>query len=313
MKFTKLLPWLITFALSWSFGFAYNVYHGGIIGWIRKTHQNKVILAQEIETKPRLMLVGGSGMHYTVNSDYLTEKLGIEVFNMGLDGKLGLDVIFSTVLPEIRQGDIVLVIPEYLMLLDQDGIGDISVHFAVATNQPNIIDVKPKKFIEDTWMLGITGLKSLVKSGVDLSTKGKFDEYYSDPLTKRGEPTKTWERNSKWWQLTVDDTITQHSIDKIKEFQQQLNEKGATMVLSLPVIYGSTEENSLSNIQKTAQELEAIAPLIYDQDNLNVWTDVSLFAETHYHLNPEGRIKRSQDIIEQLEPILKPILAQVNQ
>ncbi len=147
-------------------------------------------------------------------------------------------------------------------------------------------------------------MNGLVKSGVDLATKGKFDEYYSDTLTERGEPTKTWERSAKWWKLGIDKPISAHSIEKIKEFKQEIEAKGATLILSLPVIYGNNNERTIKNVTQTKEELSKIAPTIYNPDNLNIWTDSTPFAETHYHLNPEGRIKRTEEIVTQIKPIL---------
>ncbi len=137
-----------------------------------------------------------------------------------------------------------------------------------------------------------------------MATKGKFDEYYSDPLTERGEPTKTWERQGKWWKLTISKPISSHSIQKIQQFKQDVEAKGATLILSLPVIYGKDDEQTIKNIRQTQEELSKIAPTIYDPETLNIWDDVSSFAETHYHLKPEGRIKRTQEIVQQLKPIL---------
>lgn len=300
----SLSPWLIAFVLSWSLGFAFNVYHGGLIGWLRKAYNHKVALVNNIQGNHRIILVGGSGMHYSVDVQLMEQKLGIPAFNFGLDGKLGLDVIFPSILPEIRQGDIVLVIPEYLMLEDDDGLGTISTHFAIATHKFDMIDVPIQKWLEDGWILGIPGLNAIVKSGVDLATKGKFDEYYADPLTERGEPTKTWERSGKWWKLPINKSITPHSIQKIQQFKQDVEAKGATLILSLPVIYGDNSEETIKNVTQTKAELSKIAPTIYDPATLNIWTDATPFAETHYHLKPEGRIKRTEEIVEQLKPIL---------
>lgn len=304
MKPIKLLPWVISLTIAWLIGFYYNTSFGGLVGWMRKTYEQKITLAGNIKAEKRLILVGGSGVNYTFNSEYLTNKLGFPVFNMGLDGKLGLDVILPLISEQIKQGDIVLLVPEYLMLLDDDGLGTISTHFTVAINQPTLTKVSAKKFLEDTWMLGLPGLKSIVKSGVDLTTKGYFDEYYADPITPWGEPTKVWTRNSKWRPMDLPQTITPHSVESITKFKQNVEAKGGTLILSLPIIYGQTDEITMNNVRDTATKLAQIAPLIYDQKTLNVWTDSSLFAETHYHLSPQARILRSQEVIEQLQPIL---------
>ncbi|TVQ46367.1 MAG: hypothetical protein EA365_05675 [Gloeocapsa sp. DLM2.Bin57] len=304
-KSLKLVPWLLALPLAWLIGYSYNVIYGGGISWLRIMYQNKLELASEIDSQRRVIIIGGSGVHYTINAEQIEQELGIPVFNLGLDGKLGLNVLLPSVLPAIREGDIVVLIPEYLMLSDSDGLGEISSWFGVATGKPGLGDIPPKQLLQDTWLLGIPSLRALTKSGIDLITKGQLEEYYSDPLTNRGDPTKTWERSSQWWKLTVNEPISPHSIAMINSFQQQVEAKGATLLLSLSWIYGSTDPQTVKNIQITAKELEAIAPLLYNRESLNIKTDSSLFADTHYHLKPEGRKLRSQELAQQLQPYVR--------
>jgi hypothetical protein len=296
----KLAPWLIAIAVSWSLGYYYNVVYGGGISWLKNMYKQKMQLVEKIDAPQRLIIIGGSGVHYTINAEVMEKELGIPVFNLGLDGKLGLNVIFPSVLPEIRQGDIVLLIPEYLMLSDEDGIGEISSWFGVATGKPGLGGIPPKKLLEDTWLLGVPSLKALTKSGVDLVEKGKLEEYYSDPISERGDPSKTWTRKSDWWKLPIDKPISPHSLATIRDFQADLQAKGATLVIALSWIYGSDDPETIKNIQTTANELKAIAPVLYDPESLNIKTDSGLFADTHYHLKPEARIIRSQQLVKQL-------------
>jgi hypothetical protein len=307
MKSVKLIPWVIALGLAWSLGFAYNIYKGGLISWLRGMYYNKVALASELKDSPRLLIVGGSGAHYTVNSKFMEEQLGLTVLNLGLDGNVGLNVIFPTMIEQVRPGDIVLLIPEYLLLLDEDGIGERSVSFAVAIAKPGRGDIPPRQFAEDGWLLGIPGVNSLVKSGVDLATKGKIDDYYTDPLTERGDPTKTWYRKSRWRKAGIKKPISNHSVKLITQFKQDVEAKGANLIISLPIFYGSTDEKTLKNVKKTAAELEKIAPLIYDPETLNIWTDSRLFADTNDHLQPHARLERSKQIIRQLQPLLTQI------
>ncbi|MGD1715810.1 hypothetical protein [Hydrocoleum sp. CS-953] len=304
----KILPWLVIASFAWSLGFFYNVYYGGLIGRLRGMYYNKAALAAELEASKRLIIVGGSGAHYTVNSELMEEKLGISVFNFGLDGNLGLNVIFPTILEQVRPGDIVLIIPEYLMLLDEDGVGDRSTYFGFAIGKPGLGGIPPKKFGQDTFGLGVPSLRSLTKSTIDIVKKAEdpdyIPEYYADPITDWGDPTKTWGRKSKWWEMKVNKPVTPHSIARIKQFREELEAKEATLLISLPLIYGSTDEKTIKNVKKTAEELSKIAPTIYDQESLNLWTDSNLFADTHYHLKEEARVMRSKELIEQLQPII---------
>ncbi len=300
----KLLPWLVSLGVAWGVGAAYNVYWGGNNTWIRAMYFNKMAMAAQIQAPRRLLLVGGSGMHYTVNSRLMEQELGFPVLNLGLDGNLGFNVLFPLIVQQVQRGDIVLLVPEYLMLLDEDGLGERSVRFGIAIGQPGLGHIPPKQFAQDAMLLGVPSLRGVVGAIKDLVTEGKIVAYYSDPLTDRGDPTTTWERQGRWWQMTVKEPVSAHSLEMIRQFQRDVQAKGGTLVLSLPVIYGSRDSTTLKNVAKTAEQLKQIAPLLYDPVSLNVSTDSDQFADTHYHLLPAARITRSQDMIRQLRAAL---------
>jgi len=300
----KLAPWLMAVSVAWSLGFIYNVFYGGELSWLRTMYFQKIAIAQEVQGNRRLIITGGSGAHYTVNSELIEQGLGIPVINLGLDGPIGLDVILPSVIDEVRPGDIVLLIPEYLLLLDEDGFGDRSGQFGMAIGRPGLGGLPAKQLAQDTFLLGIPTLRAVTKSTVDVFSKGRMTGYYSDPITERGDPIKVKERNLEWWQLPIDRPISDHAAQRIGQFRKEVEARGGTLVLSLPWIYGSTEEKTKTNLHLTAQVLEQIAPLIYDEESLNIKTDSSLFADTHYHLLPRGRDLRAQELVQQLKPIV---------
>jgi hypothetical protein len=304
MKLLKLAPYFIAAGVAWSLGFVYNVYYGGELSWLRQMYESKIAIAAKIESPKRLLITGGSGAHYTINSEAIEQGLGIPTINLGLDGPVGLDVILPSILEQVRPGDTVLLIPEYLILLDSDGLGDRSASFGVAIGQPGLGGVSPKELAQEVWTLGIPSLRSLTKSSLDLVEKGKFTGYYADPLSDRGDPTVTKERVGEWWQLKIDQPISKHAIDRIAQFRQEVEARGGTLILSLPWVYASQDEKTMANVEKTAKALGKIAPLIYEKETLNLKTDSSLFADTHYHLQPEARTLRAQQLVEQLQPLL---------
>ncbi|HAG81163.1 MAG TPA: hypothetical protein DCL61_08290, partial [Cyanobacteria bacterium UBA12227] len=69
-------------------------------------------------------------------------------------------------------------------------------------------------------------------------------------------------------------------------------------------VYARTDEKSVRNVEKTAEELSKIAPLLYDQKTLNMQTNSNLFADTHYHLKPEARELRAKQLVEELKDVL---------
>ncbi|MBD2292681.1 hypothetical protein H6G06_04070 [Anabaena sphaerica FACHB-251] len=301
-KFFKLSSWFAIAGLTWGVGYFYNARYGGELSWLRMMYEEKIAIAKEVQAPQRILIVGGSGAHYTVDAKLMQEKLGIPTINIATDGPIGLDVILPSVVDVIKKGDIVLLIPEYLLLLDDDGFGDRSGQFGAAIGKPGLGNVPPKQLAQDLMLLGIPTLKSATKSSLDVVQKGRLTGYYSDPVTANGDPTVMKKRTkSEWWSLTIKDSVSPHSLRRIEQFKQEVEAKGATLVLGLSWIYGSTDTKTISNIRKTATELGKIAPVLYDKETLNVKTDSSLFADTHYHLNPDGRRTRTSELVEQFK------------
>ena len=239
----------------------------------------------------------------------MAKELGMPVVNFGLQGDIGLNVIAAMILEKARQGDVILLIPEYLMLMDEDGFNRGeglwgSAPFSVAIGKPGLGGIPLKTMIEDTWLLGIPGMRAVTKSTVDLFTKGRMTGYLSDPITDRGDPTIVKERTGKWWQMTFDTPASAHSIKLIEKLKKDLEAKGATLVVSLPWVYAKNDGKTLANIRKSAEELSRVVPTIYDPTDLNIKTDSTIFADTHYHLLPPARIIRSEQLVSELKPIL---------
>ncbi|MDJ0845606.1 MAG: hypothetical protein QNJ08_15345 [Crocosphaera sp.] len=306
-KLWKLAPWAIAVTAAWSLGFVYNVYYGGELSFLRGMYFEKMSLAAQVKDSPRLLILGGSGAHHSLNSDVLSQNLGIPVLNMGLDGPVGLNVILPSILKAVRPGDIVLLIPEDLILLDQDGLLERSAPFGVATGRPGLGGVPPQQLIETIWMQGVPSLRPLTKSTVDLVETGRFTGYYSEPLTEKGDPSTVKYRQGKWWQWKIHKSISPHAVKRIKQFRQEVEAKDATLILSLPWVYASHDEKNLSNMEDIANKLSNIAPLVYDKKDYNLKKDSSLFADTHHHLVFEGRKLRSEQLAEQLKPVINTI------
>ena len=308
-KFTKIVPWFIAVGISWFLGYLYNVHYGGELSFLRRMYEQKKLYAASIEKPNRILVIGGSGAHYSINAKLMQEKLGLPVFNYGLQGDIGLNVLFPMILEQVRPGDIVLAIPEYLMLLDEDGInrGDglyASATFGLIMGKPGLGGVPMKELGEYFWLLGMPNFRPLIKSSVELIQDGKMTGYLSDPITELGDPTVEKIRKSDWWKMKIRKPVSDHSLKRIAEFKKELEAKDATLVLALPWIYAEANESGKANVRKTAEQLKKIAPLLYNERTLNIQQDSDLFADTHYHLKYEGQVIRSNELVEQLRPLI---------
>lgn len=308
-KILKLSSWVLVAGLAWSIGYVYNARYGGELSWLRMMYEQKMALADQVEASKRVIVLGGSGAHYTVDAERMEQEIGIPVLNLGMDGPIGLDVILPSVIDKVRPGDVVLLIPEYLLLLDDDGWGDRSGSFGAAIGRLGLGNVPAKQLGQDLMLLGVPTLRAATKSTIDVVTQGRMTGYYSDPVSDHGDPTVLKQRTkSEWWQLPIKKPISKYAYKRIAQFKQEVEQKGATLVLGLPWVYAETDEKTITNVRQTAEKLEEIAPVLYDKQSLNLKTDSSLFADTHYHLNREARQIRSSELAQQLKELMGPQL-----
>jgi hypothetical protein len=302
--FARPWSWVALAGLAWGLGFFYNVQLGGEAHWLKRLYESKVAITADIN-EPKLIIAGGSGAHYTINSEVLSAAINRPVVNLGLDGPIGLDVILASLVETVKPGDTVLLIPEYLILEDDDGFAEKSGLFGVAIGQPGLGGVPPKQLALDLLQLGIPSLRWAVKAGKDVSTEGRFTGYYDGPLTALGDPVETKPREGEWWPLQIKSAATPHAIARITQFKAEVEAQGGQLILAMPWIYGDVADpDTQSSVAQTAAALGAIAPLLVDEKTLNIQEDPTLFADTHYHLQPEGREIRAQQLAQQLQPVL---------
>lgn len=76
---------------------------------------------------PRIVLVGGSSVAFGFDSNQLSSLVGLPVVNLGLQGGLGLRFEPESVKPFLREGDIVILSPEYHNIFGQLHSGEMLV------------------------------------------------------------------------------------------------------------------------------------------------------------------------------------------
>jgi hypothetical protein len=90
------------------------------LGPVPYKHQLAMLIDKRVmldaKSPPRVILVGGSNLMFGVDSAVLEEALGVTVVNMGVFGGLGLLAPIEVILPHVRKGDTVVLVPEYEML-----------------------------------------------------------------------------------------------------------------------------------------------------------------------------------------------------
>ena len=82
---------------------------------------------------PRIIFIGGSNIAFGLDSRQVKEKLGYNVVNMGLHANLGIKYMVNEIKPQIKAGDIIVIIPEAPMVLQGNKILlEISLYYSGA-------------------------------------------------------------------------------------------------------------------------------------------------------------------------------------
>jgi len=258
---------------------------------------------------PRIILIGGSNIAFSVDSQMLAEHFGMPVINMGLNVDLGLRYILNEVRPALRDGDILLIFPEYAHFSDIPLDGK-------ARELGTLIKLCPKC---------ISGINTPLQAYNVVS--GIFQASESDILRAVGKPVEhsvVYERKgfNAWGDMVAHlDQPTPsgfaNSIPKIKVsssspaiellniFYESLDAAGVEVFLIYPAIpiniYKAQQENfnTLDEFIKTGVEIPVVgAPqdFIYAK---------KLFYDTTYHLNREGRRLHTNHVIDMLAPLFQ--------
>jgi len=80
---------------------------GGRFGTTYKKHARLASLSS-----PKMVLIGGSNLHYGINSKMLQDSVGMSVVNMGIQQSIGLKYMFDEVKASLHEGDILMILVE---------------------------------------------------------------------------------------------------------------------------------------------------------------------------------------------------------
>lgn len=304
----KLTRWIAIAGLVWTAGYSYNRHFDPEVQWIKSIYQEKLERIAQVQVPKRVLVIGGSGTHFGIDALLIEQELGIPVLNLGLHAGLGLNAILASLEGEIGEGDVVLLIPEY-GLLENDGTGDFSSGFAGAIGRPGLGGFGPEQTAKEIMISGVPGsdrtvqfLKLLVRSSQNKQDTEKLNASYTNKgLDERGTPQVL--PSGKPSPQTIRTQISNESLRRLQIFQDEVEMSGAQLVIGLPWILSTGDDPSRQTVHTIIDTLNEISPVIY-ADDLSLKTDPTLFGDTHYHLSSRGRYLRSQQLAQQLKPLL---------
>lgn len=256
---------------------------------------------------PRIVVIGGSNVAYGLDSRRIEEALHIPVVNAGLHASLGMKFYLTDIKPYIREGDIVVVIPEYSQYYTDSFYGNmelVSILFDVYRDGMKEIDAKQwwhlMRFIPFY-------AASKLKISKEPSANGPIGVYDRKAFNNHGDAYVHWTKPGIKFKAAQkakeEDQVNPEAIKLLVDFQKFVEGKKATMFLLPPAYQSTSFVNQKPLIDKIYQAIkESHLPVIATPERYEL--PDSVFFDTSYHLILPGIERRSELMIEDLERAL---------
>lgn len=265
-------------------------------------------LAMDAPTK--MVFVGGSNLSYGLDSAVVERELKVHVVNMGLNAHLGLRFMLDEIKAELRPGDIVVLSPEYEVFFQPvDGFGmDL---LALVKVRPSAIRYLKtwsqwRSVLKATQIAAQEKLERVIRAAVGrprqvkpqvafktrMETRAGSNEY-GDMINHLGVqwPFPLWRDRG----LESRD-FREDGVQLLVTFEREMRDRGVHVLYVHPPVSRSYYDDEKAAIEHAHERLrdrmpfEIAAPIRYAYPD-------GMFFDMVYHLNGEGRARRTQQII----------------
>jgi len=262
-------------------------------------------LMKKIES-PRIIFIGGSNLSFGLNCQMIKDSLNINPINTGIHASIGLIYMMSNSLEFIKEGDIVILVPEYQQFYGDYAYGNDGEEltrtiFDVNISKINLLNIKQI----------INVLKKLPKYSI---SKFKTSEYYGviesdiysvNSFNKYGDVYKHWKLKKGVFKpfVNMGNNLNQEIFNVIKEYQIEIERKNAVLLISYPGYQDLSYLNSNHNIKEIEGQLKRKHFNIIGSPERYMIPD-SLMFNTPYHLSKKGVDYRTNLLISDIKKIL---------
>jgi len=264
------------------------------------------------EKSPKIVLVGGSGLAFSMNSETVSQYYNMPVINMGLHGGIGLRFLLEGVKPYMKKNDILVIIPGYSHFYDTYlGVGsnltDVVLNiypqgFRYLTFQQfsMILSELPRYSIDNLYAAYING-QAFKKHEQKIYARKKFNRY-GDMTAHWAEESYINEQYSNRKVRPIDAKMMQELEKYILFFQSQ----GVEVVILPPAIVNTVAQSIKGEIQQVTETLAKNKNRAYQYFHPERYSlPDSLGYDTRYHFLKPGIDIRVQYLIEDLNLFLK--------
>jgi hypothetical protein len=256
---------------------------------------------------PRIIFIGGSNLSFGLNSQMIKDSLNVNPINTGIHASIGLIYMMSNSLKFIKQGDIVVLVPEYQQFYGDYAYGTDGEELTRTIFDVNISKIRLLNIRQLINIFKIIPKYSLSKFKVSEYTNAEESDIYSiNSFNNYGDAYKHWILKKQIFSPYGDlgNQLNESVFEEIKSYQTEITKKKAALFISYPGYQDSSYENSSNSIKNIEVQLKKDFSCILGTPERYKIPD-SLMFNTPYHLSKKGVDYRTSLLISDIKAGIK--------
>lgn len=263
----------------------------------------KIAFIENPVESSKMVISGGSNVGYSIDSELLTDKLKMEVFNVSFSISHDYELVLNYISSNLKKGDIFLYIPEYdnyyinnENMMSYALCGSIYNNPALfshlsLTQKINFLTKVPKMNI----LLGYKNLKHIIspqKSSLETNSRGDYITHLNQ--------SKTWKKsvNTRYDKYKYNHKLSNHFKKVLLSVQKNVEKKGAHFYITYPSIATSQYDVRFAEDLKKFYKNNDLK--LIGKAETYIFSDDLIF-DHPYHLTKKGRSMRTQFLLQDIQ------------
>jgi hypothetical protein len=245
----------------------------------------------------RIVLAGGSNLAFGIDSAAIQDMFNMPVINLGVHAGFGLGRILDDISPFLHRGDILLIAPEYDYFTGGLNGGKPAFELIFDVRQHRLLFSSKYGLPSDFSGYLSDHLKTVIARYVPPNPKA----YSRDGFNEYGDYVKHLNMENR--PIASAKELGSLNISYLNHFFQFIDDftaRGITVALSYPSYEEQSWRNSAALIQELDKAFRAKENLLVISCPESYSFPTRLFYDTTYHLNAEGRTRRTEQLLEDL-------------
>ena len=261
---------------------------------------------------PRIILVGGSGVAFGADSALMERELpGYSVVNFGMYAALGTTVMLDLSEPYIREGDIVILIPEQQVQTLSDWFDPVVMWqgldgaFGLLASLPgDKLGRLAGTFPEFAGQKFSYAVQGELPRSQGVYSRDSFNERGDivSTLCAQNEMPGGYDTNTP---IRFDaDMVTEEFARRVREYARAVTERGAVLWYGFCPMNARAMEGTAENIDAFYEALQKTLDLPLAGDPHNFILDAGWFYDTNFHPNSSGKTVYTRELVRAVKAML---------